>query len=247
MTQQTVFNKPQIEMKPLGDSAVIVQFATEISSIVHDKVKALTIVFNQHSFTGFIECVPAFASVTVFYNPLIVQRAYDSGENKSPFQIVCFMMEELVKQVVEAKEEKPRIVEIPVCYGGEYGPDLQFVADENQLSKEEVIEIHSGGEYLVYMIGFAPGFPYLGGLSEKIATPRQSSPRMSIPVGSVGIAGNQTAIYPISTPGGWQLIGQTPLRLFQPEKNPPSLLAAGDVVKFVSITVDEYKNYQETT
>ncbi|OKL36157.1 kinase inhibitor [Domibacillus mangrovi] len=234
-------------MKPLGDSAVIVQFGTEISSIVHNKVKALTIMLAQHSFTGFIECVPAFASVTVFYNPFIVQRTYGSGESKSPFQIVCFMMEKLVKQVVEEKEEKPHIVEIPVCYGGEYGPDLQFVADENQLSKEEVIEIHSGGEYLVYMIGFAPGFPYLGGLSRKIATPRRSTPRLSIPVGSVGIAGNQTGIYPIATPGGWQLIGRTPLKLFQPEKNPPSLLAAGDVVKFVPIMVDEYENYQETT
>ncbi|OMP68168.1 kinase inhibitor [Domibacillus epiphyticus] len=237
----------KIEMKPLGDSAVVVKFGTDINSVVHRKVKALTLKLQHHSFKGFIECVPAFASVTVFYNPLIVKRSYDTGKNKSPFDIVSFMMEEIVKELVEDQEENPRIVEIPVCYGGEYGPDLQFVADENHMSIEEVIKIHSSGEYLVYMIGFAPGFPYLGGLSEKIATPRRSSPRVSIPVGSVGIAGNQTGVYPISTPGGWQLIGRTPAALFQPEHNPPSLLASGDVVKFVPITVDEYEKYQETT
>ncbi|OLN23640.1 kinase inhibitor [Domibacillus antri] len=247
MNQRIGLDKEKIEMKPLGDSALVIQLGTEINTAVHKKVRALTILSEKHSFTGFIECVPAFASVTVFYNPLIVKRTYDTENNSSPFQLVRFMMEEIMKQLVEEKEEKPRIVEIPVCYGGEYGPDLPFVAEENNLSVEEVIEIHSSGEYLVYMIGFAPGFPYLGGLSEKIAAPRRSSPRVSIPVGSVGIAGNQTGVYPISTPGGWQLIGRTPAALFHPKHNPPSLLASGDVVKFVPITVEEYEHYQETT
>lgn len=237
----------QFEMKPLGDSAVIIQFGSEISLVVHSKVKTLTSILSEHPFTGFIECVPAFTSVTVFYNPFLVQRGYDMQGYKSPYKIVCLRLKELMQKFIKTESDKARIMEIPVCYGGEYGPDLEVVGDYNQLSSEEVIEIHSGGEYLVYMIGFAPGFPYLGGLSEKISTPRRSSPRVSIPVGSVGIAGNQTGIYPISTPGGWQLIGRTPLKLFQPEKNPPTFLTAGDVIKFLPISVEEYRNYEETT
>ena len=134
-----------------------------------------------------------------------------------------------------------RTVSIPVCYGGEFGPDLEYVARHNNLTTDEVIHIHSSGEYLVYMIGFAPGFPFLGGLSPKIATPRRPSPRATIPAGSVGIAGMQTGVYPIETPGGWQLIGRTPQKLFLPNENPPSLLQAGDVVKFCPISFQEYQ------
>jgi inhibitor of KinA len=122
---------------------------------------------------------------------------------------------------------------------------LEEVADINGLTAQEVIDIHTSGEYLVYMIGFAPGFPYLGGMSEKIAAPRRSSPRTSIPAGSVGIAGMQTGVYPLSTPGGWQLIGNTPLELFKPYEQPPSLLRAGDIVKFVSVTEEEYHALKE--
>ena len=132
-----------------------------------------------------------------------------------------------------------------MCYGGEYGPDLEEVARHNGLSVDEVIALHSGGEYLVYMIGFAPGFPYLGGMSERIAMPRRSSPRAQIPVGSVGIAGMQTGVYPIETPGGWQLIGRTPLALFRPEENPPSLLQAGNKVRFRPISADEFAAWKE--
>jgi inhibitor of KinA len=147
----------------------------------------------------------------------------------------------------ETKESKQRFVEIPVCYGGEYGPDLEAVAEYHHLSTSEVVEIHSKEEYLVYMIGFAPGFPYLGGMSEEIATPRRHSPRLSIPEGSVGIAGMQTGVYPISTPGGWQLIGRTPLELFCPNENPPTLLQSGDIVKFVPISLEEYQANKEKT
>jgi inhibitor of KinA len=132
-----------------------------------------------------------------------------------------------------------------VCYGGELGPDLEFVAEHNKLSAEEVIGIHSASVYLVYMIGFAPGFPYIGGMSGKIAAPRRSSPRLKIPAGSVGIAGSQTGIYPIETPGGWQLIGQTPLKLFQPESKSPSLLKAGDVIQFKPISYNQFLEEKE--
>lgn len=159
----------------------------------------------------------------------------------SPFEVVSSILQSKLENEQTEKELDHRTVSIPVCYGGEYGPDLEYVARHHNLTPEEVISIHSEGEYLAYMIGFAPGFPFLGGLSEKIATPRRPSPRTSIPAGSVGIAGMQTGVYPISTPGGWQLIGQTPIKLFLPEQNPPSLLQAGDIVKFEPISKEEYQ------
>lgn len=162
----------------------------------------------------------------------------------SPFEVVSSILQSKLENEQTEKELDHRTVSIPVCYGGEYGPDLEYVARHHNLTPEEVISIHSEGEYLAYMIGFAPGFPFLGGLSEKIATPRRSSPRTSIPAGSVGIAGMQTGVYPISTPGGWQLIGQTPIKLFLPEQNPPSLLQAGDIVKFEPISKEEYQELQ---
>ncbi len=122
----------------------------------------------------------------------------------------------MLHRLGEASEPPPRTVEIPVCYGGEFGEDLAFVAEHADLTPDEVIEIHSGAEYLVYMLGFAPGFPYLGGMPERITAPRRDSPRLKIPAGSVGIAGSQTGVYPIETPGGWRLIGRTPLALFRP-------------------------------
>lgn len=252
MLQTISYGKTKIEMKPIGDSSVCIQFGTEINREVHRKVKALSDYLEEHAFTGFIECVPAFTSVTVFYNPLLVHRAYKkeplfphSEKERSPYRLVCSVLQEMIKKLEETKAQKQRTVEVPVCYGGEFGPDLEAVAKHNQLSISDVIDIHSNGEYLVYMIGFAPGFPYLGGMSEKIATPRRRSPRLSIPAGSVGIAGMQTGIYPISTPGGWQLIGRTPIELFCPSEHPPTLLQSGDMVKFVPISFEEYKAYKE--
>ncbi|WP_082220328.1 5-oxoprolinase subunit PxpB [Domibacillus robiginosus] len=231
-------------MKPLGESALTVQFGTEISSFINKKVKALATKLHSESFSGFIECTPAFASVTVFFDPFIVKRTYGENE-KSSFQIVRAILEQILETLVEEVESTPRIVDIPVCYGGDFGPDLDFVAAHNQLSADEVIHLHASAQYPVYMIGFAPGFPYLGGLSEKINAPRRPSPRTSIPAGSVGIAGSQTGVYPISTPGGWQLIGRTPMALFRPDRDQPSVLSAGDIVKFVPITKEEYDQYQE--
>lgn len=233
-----------IQMKPLGESAITVQFGTEISPFINKKVKALALKLQHESFSGFIECTPAFASVTVFFDPFIVKQAYGEKE-KSSFQIVRAILEQALETLVENEESAPRIIEIPVCYGGDFGPDLDFVAAHNQLSADEVIHLHASARYPVYMIGFAPGFPYLGGLSEKINAPRHPSPRTSIPAGSVGIAGSQTGVYPISTPGGWQLVGRTPMALFRPDRDQPSVLSAGDIVKFVPITREEYDQYQE--
>lgn len=233
-----------IEIKPLGETALTVQFGTKISSSSNQKVMALGKKLQLESFPGFIEYTPAFSSLTVFYDPFAVKKAYIEQE-KSPFFIVSAIVERMILTLVETKNNDSRTVEIPVCYGGDFGPDLEFVAAHNQLSVHEVIQLHAAAEYPVYMIGFAPGFPYLGGLSEKLASPRRSSPRASIPAGSVGIAGTQTGVYPISTPGGWQVIGRTPMALFQPDQEQPSVLAAGDTVKFIPITKEEYKQYQE--
>ncbi|HHY76979.1 MAG TPA: 5-oxoprolinase subunit PxpB, partial [Clostridiales bacterium] len=142
----------------------------------------------------------------------------------------------------DTDSEPAKVVEIPTIYGGEYGPDIEFVAQHNNLTVDEVIEIHSSRNYLIYMLGFTPGFPYLGGMSEKIETPRLKTPRTKIPAGSVGIAGKQTGIYPIDSPGGWQLIGRTPVKLYDPLADPPVLLNAGDYVRFVPIDEKEYKS-----
>ena len=240
---QTV-TKASAVISPLGDSALVITFGDSIQYDIHKQIKTCKDSIELNPFPGFIECVPAFTNLTIFYNPLEVVAAVKKKEKKefvSPFEVVSSFLQSKLENEQAEKELDHRTVSIPVCYGGEYGPDLEYVARHHNLTPEEVISIHSEGEYLAYMIGFAPGFPFLGGLSEKIATPRRPSPRTSIPAGSVGIAGMQTGVYPISTPGGWQLIGQTPIKLFLPEQNPPSLLQAGDIVKFEPISKEEYQ------
>lgn len=246
MTKTNRF-EANIMIEPVGDAAIVIRFGSEIEYRTHRKVQMLSNYLTQNSFNGFIECIPSYTGVTVFYDPLLVEKshAYKAGQIFSPYKIVRSIIEDLLANLKDEETEAHRIVEIPVCYGGECGPDLEFVAKQNNLTTDEVISLHSGGEYLVYMLGFAPGFPFLGGMSEKIATPRRSTPRTSIPAGSVGIAGKQTGVYPISTPGGWQLIGQTPLRLFLSEKEPPSLLQAGDVVKFYPISYKDFLEWKE--
>ncbi|NHM33662.1 5-oxoprolinase subunit PxpB [Neobacillus terrae] len=218
---------------PFGDSAIIIQFDNNITLDAHRKVRVLTERLERNSFTGMVEYVPAFTTVTVYYDP--IQLSYKEASSE---------LERIVSELETASELNPRTVEIPVCYGGEFGSDLEFVAEHNGLTLDEVIQIHSGNEYLVYMIGFAPGFPYLGGMSERIQAPRRSSPRLTIPAGSVGIAGMQTGVYPIETPGGWQLIGRTPEALFRPKESTPSLLQSGDIVRFRPISREEYEQWK---
>jgi inhibitor of KinA len=223
-----------MQMVPLGDSAVIIQFGSQISLDIHRMVNACAARLEKEPFPGMVEIVPAFTTVTVYYDPLQLS-----------FREVCSALEPIVTDLDDIKTNTPRIVEIPVCYGGEFGPDLLFVAEHNGLTAEEVIQIHSSGEYLVYMIGFAPGFPYLGGMSERIGAPRRQVPRLSIPAGTVGIAGMQTGVYPIETPGGWQMIGRTPVPLFRPTHSTPSLLQSGDIVHFHPISQKEFQEWKE--
>lgn len=215
------------QFKPAGDSALVIIFGDRIDEGINKKVHAVANAIEKASPDWLIEVVPTYTSIYVYYDPL-----------KLSYQEVLDAIKPFLS--AEPKEEKPRIVEIPTVYGGEFGPDIEFVAQYNGLTIDDVIEIHSKPLYRVYMLGFTPGFAYLGGMDERIATPRLEKPRLKVSAGSVGIAGKQTGIYPIESPGGWRLIGRTPLRLFTPEKDPPTLLQPGDYVKFVPISEEEF-------
>ena len=219
---------------PCGDCAVTVQVGYEISEETNRKVVSLMRTLAEAAIPGLRELVPSYSAVCVHYDP--EQISYEQ---------LLERLNDLEIKELSSESASQKIVEIPVCYGGEYGPDLAFVAERNGLSPEEVIAIHSGGTYLVYMLGFLPGFAYMGGMDERIATPRLASPRAKIPAGSVGIAGGQTGIYPLASPGGWQLIGRTPVKMFAMEGETGKFaLSAGDRVKFVPISEEQYREME---
>jgi inhibitor of KinA len=240
---------------PLGDSAVTVELGTGVDRETHRLVTLFAAYLEDHPLTGMIEYVPAYASVTIHYDPLQVYNSVlTQGEegtepdllSLSPYEIMELRIQQVFDLMQVRQEPAPKLVEIPVCYGGEFGPDLEEVAAHNQLTVEEVIRIHCSRDYQVYMLGFAPGFPYLGGMDKRIAAPRKLTPRLSIPKGSVGIAGEQTGIYPLETPGGWQLIGRTPVSLFIPNQHPPTLLQAGNLVRFYPISRETYDRWSRS-
>ena len=217
-----------MQFKPAGDSALLIIFGDRIDEGINKKVHAVANAIEKAAPDWLIEVVPTYTSIYVYYDSL-----------KLSYQEALNAIKPLLS--AEPKEEKPRIVEIPAVYGGEFGPDIEFVAKHNGLSVDDVIEIHSKPLYRVYMLGFLPGFAYLGGMDERIATPRLEKPRLKVPAGSVGIAGKQTGWYAIESPGGWRLIGRTPLKTFDPSKSPPSIVKAGDYVKFVPISEEEFR------
>lgn len=223
-------------MSPLGDQAVMIEVDTVINASAQRKVKAIVARLEEVAPSWMVEYIPAYTTVTLVYT---VEEFIGKG---SPFEQVCHRIQEMLIGVKEIAGAEQRIVRIPVVYGGVFGPDLDYVAKHNGLAPDEVIAIHTSGDYTVHMIGFAPGFPFIGGMSEKISAPRRETPRLKIPARSVGIAGMQTGVYPIETPGGWQLIGRTPLELFLPDEHTPSLLASGDKIHFYEITIEEYED-----
>ena len=213
-----------------GDSAITVEFGNEISAEINACVHALDKALHKKNILGIVETVPTFRSLLIIYDPCIT-----GGEKlKAKITKLCGDLE-------ASSEGRKRIIEIPVLYGGEYGEDLKDVAEINKLTEDEVIKIHSGTDYLIYMLGFLPGFAYLGGLDPRLHTPRLDSPRTCIPAGSVGIGGAQTGVYPLASPGGWQLLGRTPVSVFDRQRPEPILYRAGDLVHFVPISPAEYE------
>lgn len=195
---------------------------------------------QQNNFKGFIETVPAYNSLAVFYDVATVKKYH--APVHTAFEFVKNFTEEKIKVTKVGKQNNEQLISIPVHYNGE---DLAAIANEKQLPVDEVIRIHTSMSYRVFMIGFLPGFAYMGKLDERIAVPRLSSPRTNVQAGSVGIAGFQTGIYPLQSPGGWQMIGQTPVKIFDTTKNDPCLLKAGDAVQFISITKNEFEQLNE--
>ncbi len=213
-----------------GDEAIVVEFGNDISLTTNRQVHALAEAANRSAIEGIIGLVPSYRSVLVQFDPLRTTQIE-----------VCEALGSLLEELRLHPEEEAgrgRAVHIPVLYGGSYGPDIEFVAEHNGISVEEVIALHSEPLYPVYMMGFSPGFPYLGGLSDRLVTPRMKTPRVEIPGGSVGIAEAQTGVYPVASPGGWRLIGRTPLSFFDHMRVPPSLLDAGDFVRFTPLQDD---------
>ncbi len=220
----------EIDFQPLGDSGVRLSFGNEISKEINQSIRIFTNYLKDYSIQGVIEWIPTYTSLAIFYNPELIK-----------YNELIEKLKEMKNNLREAEIPASLVFEIPTFYGEETGPDLSYIAKHNGLSEEEVVKIHTSSDYLIYMIGFAPGFPYLGGMSKKIAAPRLDSPRAKIKAGSVGIAGEQTGIYPIETPGGWRIIGITPLKLYDPNRKEPILLSAGNYLRFRSISFEEFK------
>lgn len=220
--------KPTIS--PVGDCAISIDFGQVIDPKINRHIRQIIEQIKDLQLDGIIELVPTYCALLVQYDAMVYS-----------YSDICRILEPTLQEsVTDSANELVTIVEIPTVYGGEFGPDLGFVASQNYISEDEVVSIHSGTDYLVYMLGFIPGFTYLGGMDPRIATPRLSSPRTLIPAGSVGIAGEQTGTYPSDSPGGWQIIGRTPVTMYDMSKEQAALLRAGDYVRYVPIDENEF-------
>lgn len=219
---------------PVGDRALTVEFGNEIDEKINARLMGFIKVLTDEKIKGIEELVPSFRAVLIHYNPAIL--LYSDMET--------IISKALKKEVNDAGKRK-RTVQVPVCYEGECAPDIDFVAEHAGITRDEVIKIHSGKPYLIYMLGFQPGFPYLGGLDGRIHTPRLESPRLKLEAGSVGIGGGQTGLYPMESPGGWRIIGLTPVRCYNPDKAEPIPYRAGDYIRFVPIDKKEYDRLRE--
>lgn len=227
MPEAIHYEKPVFRVS--GDCALLVEYGEGIDISINRRVRAMTAVLGERRLEGVKAIVPAYCSLAVIYDPCLVA--------------LHTLMEEI--ECLEAARlssppSPPSIVEIPVCYGCDLGPDLRFVAEHTRLNEEKVVALHSSADYPIYMIGFTPGFCYLGDMDPRLTTPRRKTPRTAVPDGSVGIAESQTGMYPIESPGGWQIIGRTPLRLFAPERENPFLYRAGDIIRFRPVGRDEF-------
>lgn len=218
-----------MQFQAASDQTLLVHLGDQISAATHERVMRLLRVLEGEPIKWLRNIQPAYCSLLITFDAAAVGHAEARAK-----------ISELEKRAKELPKAEPRLVEVPVCYGGDFGPDLEWVAAQHGLTAERVVELHIAPTYHAYFLGFAPGFAYLGDLAEEIAVPRRENPRKEVAAGSVGIAGRQTAVYPFGTPGGWQLIGRTPLEIFQKDREPMGLIAIGDQVKFRPITRAEF-------
>jgi KipI family sensor histidine kinase inhibitor len=225
----------EYKVYPLSENAITLEWGNKISVTIYEQIANLNRLLNENPFLGFVETVPAYTTLTIFYEPELILSVETSS-----ITFVKSYVEKLLKVKSKEKEFTENYVTIPVCYDEEFGLDLQFISETSGISIKEIINLHQQKDYNIYMTGFLPGFSYMGKVDDKIAVARKDTPRTSIEEGAVGIAGNQTGIYPIASPGGWQIIGKTPYRLFDIQKKKPFLLKTGDTVRFYAISKDEF-------
>jgi inhibitor of KinA len=233
----------RLDILPLGDRAAVIDVADRVGESVTARVRALFELLHAARLPGVREVVPSFCSVTLHYDPRLLWElsAVEQREASIPFELLRARVARVLEHFEPADAIEGRLLEIPVCYGGDYGEDLGTLALAHELAPSKLVELHAAPVYFVGMLGFMPGFPYLCGLDERLVTPRRATPRPRVPAGSVAIGGEHTGIYPLQAPGGWHLIGRTPIPLFDPADEPPSLLLAGDRVRFVPISPQEFE------
>lgn len=225
------------EIFALGDTAVTIDLGNRIDKTFNEEIISRYYQFMQEPLTGMIEAVPAYSSLTIYYDIAAVRKKIQDGS--TAFEYLRKEIERKLLRPVQTTNIEKRVVDIPVCYESEFAPDIDKLVIHKKISREEIIRLHTSSLYRVYMMGFLPGFAYMGVVDESISAPRKTQP-VSTAAGSVGIAGSQTGIYPLDSPGGWQIIGRTPLQLFDPGKQEFSLLRTGDEVKFYAISKDEF-------
>lgn len=222
-------NEP-VKISSLGENALTVSFGNEISLARNKKALNLACHFEKNRFPGFVETVPAYSSLSIFYDCFVVRKNFP--EFATAFEAVRNFAENALRNLAEISAGESRLIKVPVCFAKDFALDLEWLAVENNLSTKEVIDIFTGRIYRVYMLGFLPGFAYMGEVDRRIATARKQTPRSLVPAGSVGIAGRQTGIYSLASPGGWQIVGKTNVKLFTPKAKSPTFLQAGDNVQF---------------
>ncbi|MGI4847900.1 MAG: 5-oxoprolinase subunit PxpB [Janthinobacterium lividum] len=233
--------EPPWRILPMGDRCLLVEFGHRVERRVNDMVNHLCAHLLAHMPPGVDDVVPAFCVLALHYHPGQMERGPHAA---TPYAQLRDHVEALLLAGIPERQQQDRIVEIPVCYGGLFGPDLAEVATRCALSEDEVIALHTGGDHAVYMLGFAPGHPYIGGLDQRLMLPRRATPRLRVEQGSVAIANAQSVIYSLASPGGWNLIGRTPLQLFDAGMEPPCLLMPGDVLRFVAVPHEMFATLQ---
>lgn len=233
---------PSYRMYPCGDHAVTIELGDAVDAAINQKVMSLFTYLKAKQITGVKDIIPAYHTVTIVYDTGLLKK---QAQKATVYEMMCGQLEKAVEAFTIVPTTESRLVRIPVCYDLSLAPDIESLATLHKISVDEVIQLHTGKMYRVYMIGFLPGFAYMGTVDEKISTPRKAQPRTLVPAGSVAIAGEQTGIYPFDSPGGWHLIGQTPIQMFSVSKEAPCYLHPGDAIEFYAISITEFEKQKQ--